>query len=1626
MTSAIPGTSGWNGPAFVLGPRVYLPERNTGQVLCFDYSADATCANFPIRPSNLGGLYTVNPDPQRPTCIWINSDDGTEQIQNFDAYSGGGCGQGPIRVLASSLVVPNPICVPTSYTSLQVLSPPPGTYTNGTVSFQDSDGNVITGTATETLDATGAVALSSLNLNTGVGLPQFLITLNAPSATPSSVAVKLTWTGTSNPECVPNVTSHGPTLAELRGGHVLGAKTTTCSTRLPVNCATGDFYHSFDDLGVPGRGVPLDFTRNYSAVMATSNGPLGFGWTDNYNMSLSLDSTGNATVTQENGSQVTFAPDGSGGFTAPSAVLATLALNADGTYTFKRFSDSIAFNLSSSGQLLSEVDRNGYATTLSYTGGNLTSVTDPAGRQLTFTYTGNNISKVTDPIGRSVSFAYDSAGDLSGAADVAGSSSSFTYDSSHRMLTMTDPRSGVLTNVYDGSGRVISQTDPLGRTMTWAYSGDNTSATGGTTTVTDPLGNQTTEFYEDLDLLSVTRAAGTSLAATTTYTYDPITLGIASATDPNGHVVSYTYDTKGNVLTQTDALGRTTTSTYNGFSEPLTVTDPLGLTTTYSYDSNGNVLSSSRPLSGTAFTRTTTYTYGDTTHPGDVTSLTDPDGKVWQLTYDTNGDLASGTDPVGDKTTYAYDAIGRRTSSVSPRGNALGATPPQFTTSYTYNAFGDLLTTTDPLAHVTSYTYDADRNRTSATDPNGRVTSYLFDADNELIKVNRADGTSLSYSYDADGNQTAQIDGASGTTSYTYNALNQESSTTDPLLRTTSYTYDGAGNRLTLTDPSGRVTTDTYDAANELIGVNYSDGTTPNVTYAYDTDGQRTSMTDGTGTTSYVYDSLHRLTSSTNGAGAVIGYSYDLVGNLTGLTYPNSQTVTRTYDAAGHLTGVTDWLGNTTNFGYDPDANLTGENYANGVSASTSFNDADQLTSISDTKSGTTLASFTYARDNSGQLTSDTSTGVSASPETYSYTALDQLASLNTASYGYDHADNFTQLANGTTQTYDSANELLSSTPASTSSSAPTLDQVVSTDQHNPVFCDNAKTLKGRRVRSRDCVGRREHTLLGIPFDAHVKTHPIKFQANELIVAFVTSDGPSPKVQVSGGGLTWTRVAQAIQGSLGDSEIWEAYTTSALHTSITASLGSLGLVRSLTVASFLGAANSVGAVSTGNGNSGTPSVSLTTTHPNSLVWGVGHNWAPRRMNKLVPNNGQKLVYSDRDSFDSSWVQRTDVVSAQGTTVNLGDSAPSNAAWTLAAVEILSASSMAGGPPTAYAYDKQGNRIGSTPMGGTTTNLTYDQANRLIGFGSNASYKYDGDGLRQSKTVSGVTTVFVWDQSPGTPLLLGDGSDYYVYGPGDNPIEKITGTTVLFLHQDQQGSTRVLTDSTGAVVGTYSYDPYGNVTSRTGTAVTTLQYDGQYTDTESGFQYLRARYYDPSTGQFIGVDPAYDLTNDRYSFANSNPTSFDDPTGLLSGVCATAGYDLSQGRSTSTCILFTGTSFTSVTSTSFEQGIAAHIGGGGYYFYSTASSVSQFNSATVCRNYSGGFLLSGGFSRCSSPQGTFYVFQVAVEKFGIPIEIFNSAPNRKDLPGGGSGDSGSGPACSYPDSYFGGVQIHPLH
>ena len=185
-----------------------------------------------------------------------------------------------------------------------------------------------------------------------------------------------------------------------------------------------------------------------------------------------------------------------------------------------------------------------------------------------------------------------------------------------------------------------------------------------------------------------------------------------------------------------------------------------------------------------------------------------------------------------------------------------------------------------------------------------------------------------------------------------------------------------------------------------------------NITYAYNAAGNRTSMTDGLGSTAYTYDALNRLT-QVAGPNGTLTYAYDLNNNRTGVTYPGGNTVISAYDAADRLTSVTDWGSRVTTYSYDNANRLTNIQYPNGVQAAHAYDIADRLLSIVQTHATNgTITSATYTLDNVGnRLTMQDPDGTTS----YTYDDLHRLTQViypngESVTYTYDAMGNRTSL----------------------------------------------------------------------------------------------------------------------------------------------------------------------------------------------------------------------------------------------------------------------------------------------------------------------------------------------------------------------------------------------------------------------------------------------------------------------------------------------------------------------------------------------------------------------------------------------------------------------------------------
>ena len=808
---------------------------------------------------------------------------------------------------------------------------------------------------------------------------------------------------------VPNPVAPGEPPLEL------GQKRPTCGK--PVDCATGNETLSQTDLHVGGRGLGLDLTRTYNSQAAAAGvkGLFGYGWTSSFSDRLILEPALHlAFFVTGSGATVPFS-EKAGFFNPPTFSHYSLSGSPGGFTLTLPDQTQMKFH-EVSGRLEAIIDRNGNETKLAYNeAGLLETITDSAGRKLTLKENAEGlVESAKDPMGHEVKYTYEN-GTLA-TVTLPGESSprwNFKTDGSHQITEMTDGRGGKTINKYNSNHQVEEQTDPMKRTLKFAYAPLQTTITNEAT------GAVTLEQYApNGEPASITRGYGTALATTESWEYNMA--GYETAfTDGNKHTTKYGYDSSNNRTSMIDPDEHETKWEYNSTHDVISVTTPKGETTTIKRDSHGNAEAIER-LAPEGKTQTTKYAYDS---HGDVESMTDPLGRVWKYEYDSYGDRAAEIDPEGDRRTWGYNEDSQETSTVSPRGNVTGGEPAKYTTAIERDEQGRALKITDPLGHATKYSYDADGNLETVTDANSHTTTYTYDADNEQTKTKEPNGIVTETGYDGAGRVISQTDGSKHETKYVRNVLGEVTEAIDPLGRRTTKEYDAAGNLKTLTDPAKRVTTYTYDPANRLTEVSYSDGKTHAVKYEYDADGDRTSMIDGTGTTSYTYDRLDRLIESKDGHGDKTSYEYDLANQQIKITYPNGKTVTQSYDKTGRLEKIVDWLEHTTKFAYDPDSDLTTITFPTGTNNvdKYAYNEADQMTEEKTTKGTETLASLIYARENDGQAKTITSKGLPGEEKPgYEYDSNNRLTKAGANAYEYDSADNPTKIP-GSTNTYDNA-----------------------------------------------------------------------------------------------------------------------------------------------------------------------------------------------------------------------------------------------------------------------------------------------------------------------------------------------------------------------------------------------------------------------------------------------------------------------------------------------------------------------------------------------------------------------------------------------------------------------------
>ena len=645
---------------------------------------------------------------------------------------------------------------------------------------------------------------------------------------------------------------------------------------------------SVEDTASPAPGIPLNFSREYLQSISGRYqlGPLGRGWVDNWEISLAVDSQGNATVSDDGQDQL-YTPTSNGSFQSSPGDFSQLTLN-HGVYSLR--------------------EQNG--TTLTFNAqGNLALIEDSDGNTITAGYTGSLLTSLTSSDGQKLTISYNAAGLIQQVTNPAGQVTTYAYDSSDQYL--------------------LSVTGPQGTTSYAYVTGQGIAQQYALASITNPDGTHQYFAYDAQGRLIETSLDGNADPIQYAYTSP----GGVAMTNASGAMTTVLFNRYGSVETVIDPLGNTTQAQYDAEEDLTELTTAAGTTYQYAYNQEGDLIREVDPLGDTV-----TMTY--TSNLNRLASVTDPNDNTTQYAYNAAGDLTSTTYADGSATSSVYNALGLPTTATAANGQAIG---------YQYNAAGQVTQETFADGTKESFTYDAAGNLLSTTDSTG-TTKSTYNSANELTSVTYPTGETLLYTYDAGGRLAKLVDSTSGfTVNYTYDAVGHLQSLTDASGDTlVTYQYDVVGRLAEQSNANGTYTTDAYDAGGNLLHlINYGPGGVIQSRFDYTYNDLSEPITEATldGAWTYSYDAAGQLTNavfaSTNPAASNqnLTYVYDAAGNRTqtivnGVTTSYSTNNRNEYTTAGGTT-----------YRYDADGNLISETDASGTTTFT-YNALNELTKV--------------------------------------------------------------------------------------------------------------------------------------------------------------------------------------------------------------------------------------------------------------------------------------------------------------------------------------------------------------------------------------------------------------------------------------------------------------------------------------------------------------------------------------------------------------------------------------------------------------------------------------------------------------------------------------------------------
>ncbi|WP_308366718.1 MULTISPECIES: RHS repeat-associated core domain-containing protein [unclassified Microbulbifer] len=760
-----------------------------------------------------------------------------------------------------------------------------------------------------------------------------------------------------------------------------------------------------------------------------------------------------------------------------------------------------------------------------------------------------------------------------------------------------------------------------------------------------------------------------------------------------------------------------------------------------------------------------------------------------------------------------------------------------------------------------------------------------------------------------------------------------------------SYTYTTAGKLETANGPRTDVpdiTTYGYDANNRLASTTNALDHVESI-LVYDAGGRPLKVQDANGLqTHYTYTVRGWLETVTVKAAAgdlVTTYTYDPVGQVTNIAYPDSSSVTFEYDAARRLTAVENTLGERVEYVLDPAGNVKEEKVfaADGTtlvrSVSRNYDELSRLidvngnngqnTSIAYNKNGERVSTTDGNQNTTGETRDalgrvKTVTDADTNQIQYAYDSADRIKSVtdqrgNTTRYEYDFAGNLTKLTSPDTGVtdydYDEAGNLKVRTDARS---------VVTNYSYDALNRLTAITYPGST--SENAVFTYDSTLNG-----NKGTGRLTGYSNDSGSTAITYDDLGRITQQDDTIASWSFSTQYSYDSMGRI----ASITYPSGRIVTYSRDSLGRISAITSKDDAHATaqtivsniqyqpyGGIASMDYGNGITQSYTYDLDGRLETVTATGIGNirsdyytydlaNNITGIADNLDANKDKAFIYDNLNRLtDEGYVEgqknyQYDPVGnrTQKTWTKTDQSQEANAySYETTSNRLIQKDAKA------WVTDAVGNTI-STDDGAKT--YTYNHANRLKTYTENTqlkgTYYYNalGQRVRTDKAEDNLLHYDLSGQYLGETNIAANGIDIqsqidYIYLDNMPVAQVVTqysegqvqSRTLTYLHADHLNTPRIGTDNNEKIVWRWDSDAFGQTEPNTNPdndanqTIVNLRFPGQIKGSEAPHYYNYFRDYDPSTGRYLQSDPiGLNGGINTYGYVGGNPVNAIDPNGL---------------------------------------------------------------------------------------------------------------------------------------------------